>query len=48
MSTETSTDRSSKEQTENSRSDATERPKTVAEPSEQLLDLVDISGFDTE
>ncbi|WP_050038502.1 MULTISPECIES: DNA polymerase sliding clamp [unclassified Haloarcula] len=48
MSIETSTDRSDNEQPENNRSDASERPKTGAEPSEQLPDVVDISGLDTE
>jgi proliferating cell nuclear antigen len=48
MSIETSTDRSDNEQPENNRSDASERPKTVAKPSEQLPDVVDISGLDTE
>ncbi|MFD1572078.1 helix-hairpin-helix domain-containing protein [Halorubrum laminariae] len=48
MSIETSTDRSDEEQTENSRSDASARPGTVTEPSEQLPDFVDISGLDTE
>ena len=47
MSIETSTDRADEEQTENSPSDASELPETVAEPSEQP-DVVDISGLDTE
>ena len=48
MSIETSTDPSDDKQTETSRSDVSERPETVAEPSRQLPDVVDISGLDSE